>query len=43
VEGVIVSPVLKFLLEVAADLEMQVRSHGHIPSIEQAMDVAPEK
>src|SRR5262249_6858399 len=43
VQGVVMPTIFELLLDAAAGLEMQVRSHGHISCIEEAMEVAPEK
>jgi hypothetical protein len=42
-EGVVMSPVLKLLLDAAAHLEAQIGRNRHIASIKQAVDIASKE
>jgi len=43
VQGIVVPSVLKFLLDPAADLEAPIRRDRDVPTVEQAVNVAPEQ
>lgn len=43
VQRVVVPAVLELLLDPPADLEPQLRRHGDVAAIEEAVDVAPEQ
>jgi hypothetical protein len=42
-QSVVVAPVLELLLDAAADLEPQIRGHGDVAAVEEAVDVTPEQ
>jgi hypothetical protein len=43
VQFIVVPPVVELFLDAAANLEAQIRRHGHVACIEQAVDVAPKQ